>query len=102
MSTQGWNDQRFLVGQIGTFYIYSDKFTKQITDPETGEVTQIVVPGIKLGDGNAYLIDLPFLNEQYTISITEEEKRRWNNKLSFGQNSSTYTVQQENLVFTVI
>lgn len=46
------------------------------------------VPGIKIGDGNAYLIDAPFMDtdiidhiNNHTIHITEEERQFWNNKV---------------------
>ena len=54
--------------------------------------TQIGVSGIKIGDGNSYLVDLPFLGEveeifydhinNNTVHITAEERQFWNNKLN--------------------
>ena len=50
------------------------------------------MPGFKLGDGNAYLVDKPFLDEALSVQLTEhinnmkihlteEERQRWNNKI---------------------
>ena len=47
------------------------------------------VPGVKIGTGNAYLGDLPF------VTVTEEQNRFWNNKLNLLDN-----VLDETLVFT--
>ena len=49
--------------------------------------------GLKIGDGKAYVIDLPFLNDtsgidfdqhinNTTIHITNEEREFWNNKIN--------------------
>lgn len=51
-------------------------------------------PAIKIGDGNAYLSNIPFVNEgieeilethiaNNIIHITQEEREFWNNKLNF-------------------
>lgn len=102
--TAEWNANINFIGQTGTFYIYSDWKTETQEDEQTGQTKRVVIPGIKLGDGQAYLIDLPFLNDFSSIKVTEQEKARWNNKLSLGQNSVTYQVSpvDENLVFTVV
>ena len=72
----------------------------KITDSE-GNITYI--PGIKIGDGLAYLIDLPFTDSELidhinntTIHVTAEEKNFWNNK-----NRVFISPQdEENLIFT--
>lgn len=102
--TAEWNANINFIGQTGTFYIYSDWKTETQADEQTGQTRRVTIPGIKLGDGQAYLIDLPFLNDFSSIKVTEQEKARWNNKLSLGENSVTYQVSpvDENLVFTVV
>ena len=71
-----WNSKPSLIGQAGYLYIYSDY------DVENNLVA------IKVGDGNAYLKDLPFLDKLYAehianmdIHITSEEREFWNNKM---------------------
>lgn len=70
--------------------VYTDY--AQETDPETGETYDI--PGIKIGDGNAYLIDKPFVGDDtrdmlvehinnQVIHITAEERQEWNDKLNY-------------------
>ena len=64
------------------------------------------IPGIKIGDGNAYLINKPFIGEgvadilrlhleDMTRHITEAERQKWNNKLNF----TTPEINSDLLVF---
>lgn len=73
----------------GMLVVYTDY--KQIDDGQ-GNITY--VPGIKVGDGNAYLIDKPFITESLDKELTEhindmvkhitqEEREFWNNKLNY-------------------
>lgn len=80
-----WNLQRDLIAQRGHFYIY--------TDHEYYDGAYI--PGIKIGDGTSYLIDIAFVNGG---DITPEQKAFWNNKVTcyISQNDS------ENLTFSKI
>lgn len=94
-TVEEWNSDRNLISQKGTLYIYSNY--KVIKDEDDNE---IFLPGIKLGDGKAYLIDLPFLNtdpfdEQIldhinnnVIHVSLEDRRFWNNKLNLVQPES--------------
>lgn len=96
-TTAQWNSNPSYPSKKGTLYIYSDY---QIVEKD-GE--EIYLPGIKLGDGNAYLIDLPFLNtsqnnEQFlnhindmTRHITAAERQFWNNKINV-------QIKSENLI----
>ena len=79
-NTASWNSQPQLISQLGYLYIYSDY-------KQDGEGNNI--PGIKVGDGNAYLIDLPFstklIDEHIAnaiIHITQAERDFWNNKVT--------------------
>lgn len=99
-TTENWNKQASLISELNTVYVYVDHQTK--TDEEGKEVW---IPGIKIGDGKAYLIDLPFSDElmiahinDLGIHVTPEEKEFWNNKVR------TYmdTVEGEQLVFTTL
>lgn len=91
-TTAYWNSKPSYVPDRGDVLIYSDH--GQIDD---GYGTMIDVPGIKIGDGSAYLIDLPFVGadvryeiltelRQHSgntlIHVTPEEKEFWNNKLN--------------------
>lgn len=78
-TVEGWNQQNTLVGAANTIYIYTDY-------QQDGEGHNIA--GIKVGDGNAYLIDAPFLDTIYyehindtDIHITAAERQFWNNKV---------------------
>lgn len=78
-----WDAQKSLIGEENVIYVYTDHQTKTDT---WGRTTNI--PGIKIGDGKAYLIDLPFTDDVYITHIkdyvahcTQEEKDSWNNKV---------------------
>lgn len=91
-TTAGWNAQAALVSQADTLYIYTDYQRDSSNNP---------VAGIKVGDGNAYLIDLPFTDAiamehiaDNTRHITSAEREFWNDKVS------CYYAGTEQLVFT--
>jgi len=78
-TTAGWAAQSGLVGQANTIYIYTDYQEDEDGNP---------IAGLKIGDGNAYLIDAPFLDTLYLehindtdIHVTPAEKEFWNNKV---------------------
>ena len=75
----GWASKPKLISEPNTMYVYTDY---QSVDGQD-------VPGIKIGTGNAYLIDLPFIDILYArhiadnvIHITQEEREFWNNKVT--------------------
>ena len=85
-TTEYWNSQPSLIGEQSHIYIYTDYTVVNNDDVD------IFVPNIKIGDGNAYLIDNPFITtsvEQLinlhindtTQHITAEERTIWNNKI---------------------
>lgn len=87
-TTANWNMQGNLVAEEGTVYIYSDYTTY---DDGNGNITPLA--GIKIGDGNAYLIDMPFVTDALTatllrhisnteVHLTAQERAFWNNKVS--------------------
>lgn len=72
-----WDAQTTLVGEENSIYVYTDYQQKDGHN----------IAGIKVGDGNAYLIDNPFLDTIYydhvrdsDIHITAAERAFWNNK----------------------
>ena len=94
----------------GAFYIYTDYKTVEI------EGQTKVIPGVKIGDGDAYVIDLPFITDtesQQIETITEtlaslsttvdahigavdahtssQEKEFWNNKVTASLNPNDPT-----------
>ncbi len=92
-TTANWNAHPELVSVAGYIYVYSD----YQTDGDDN------IPGIKVGDGNAYLIDLPFTDSLYkehiedTVShITSAERTAWNNKITCYISPTDPT----NLIFT--
>lgn len=68
-TTEEWNSNPTLVSKKNTLYIYSDYDNNGSTD----------IPAAKIGDGSAYLIDLPFIESG---GITYEQIQSWNNKVT--------------------
>lgn len=93
-TTATWNSQPQLISAKGFIYIYSD-----YRQNEQGQN----VPAMKVGDGNAYLIDMPFSDEllyehlaDNIRHITQQEREFWNNKVR----CFTSDIQDDVLVFT--
>ena len=79
-TTAEWDAQRELIGVKNVVYVYTDH--EQTPDGKP-------IPGFKVGDGMAYLIDAPFNDDlairhihDTTIHVTEEEKAFWNSKVT--------------------
>ena len=100
-TTAYWNSQRGYVPRAGDFIIYTDYNTIE----KEGHI--IYVPGIKVGDGKAYVQDLPFLDDSTSEAliahinddsrhITEEERTRWNNKINVNDSAE---IEGEALIF---
>lgn len=96
-----WDSDISTISEKDVLYIYSDYKTIQKDGKE------VLFPGLKVGDGTSYLIDLPFMNDlnkelqqvlldhinNNIIHIQPGEREFWNNKLN-------YSLDQENLTFT--
>lgn len=78
-TTAGWASQATLVAQANNIYVYTDY------QSASGQN----IPGIKIGDGNAYLIDLPFIDTIYAqhiadseIHVSSTDRTNWDNKVT--------------------
>ena len=87
-TTANWDIQSSLIAEQGAIYVYSDYYT---TYDEVGNPT--FSPGVKIGDGTSYLIDIPVLSDtgiqmvlDYLTTnnylVTSEDRLFWNNKVS--------------------
>lgn len=96
-TSEYWATQISFVPAYGQVVIYSN-YDQIVENNQTK-----YIPGIKIGDGNAYVVDLPFIDSKLrdqllghiddsTIHVTSEEKTFWNNKLNL-------TLDGENLQF---
>ena len=68
-----------LQSKQGEIYVYSDGAEDTEGNP---------IPMIKIGDGNAYVVDLPFATAT-DIRITDEDIQNWNNKVSVRADGET-------------
>lgn len=86
-TTENWDLKPTYVPAKGLILVYIDHGTVI----RKGE--SVNVPGIKIGDGSAYLVDLPFVGEDWygileshiqntDIHVSPEEKDFWNAKLN--------------------
>lgn len=78
-TTEYWNNQPQLIPIRGCLYIYSD---------HTTDSSGTVLPGIKIGDGSSYLIDMPFVDKKYAdhildtlIHVSASDRSFWDNKV---------------------
>ena len=80
----------------GEIIVYTDY--KTMEKEIDGEIRTVYIPGIKIGDGMAYVQDLPFIDEDLrdkimmhidnpNIHVTLQEKIFWNNKLNVDDNA---------------
>lgn len=95
-----WATQIDYIPPLNTILVYSN-------ESQIGEgANAILVPRIKIGDGNSYCVDLPFLGDNVLekleehindtdIHVTLQEKNFWNNKIN-----TTNEVLEENLILT--
>lgn len=85
---ENWDRQTMLIARRKAIYVYSN-YT--YLEDEVGNRTP--VPAIKIGDGTSYLIDMPFVSDDIRhilmehiaadgIHVTEEDRRRWDNKVT--------------------
>ena len=99
-TTAEWNADITFIPQAGELIIYSDYAQEEID----GRVVNI--PNMKVGDGNAYLIDIPFMYDDVRSRlnahiddeirhITAAERLFWNSKVRD-------TVENETLIFTMM
>lgn len=90
-TTANWNAAHGMVPLEGEIIVYNDY--KTITKEIDGQLRNVQVPGIKIGDGAAYVQDLPFVDEELRdrimdhinnpdIHVSLREKLFWNNKLN--------------------
>lgn len=90
-TTANWNAARGFVPMAGEVIIYTDysSYQKEVN----GRIKTILIPGIKIGDGGAYVQDLPFVDEDLRdtlmdhinnmdLHVTLGEKTFWNNKIN--------------------
>ena len=78
-TTAGWALKGSTISEEGFIYVYTDYQT----------VDGVNIPGVKIGTGNAYIVDLPFIDQIYAthiadtvMHITQEEREFWNNKVT--------------------
>lgn len=103
-TTINWNRAIGFVPLKGEVIIYTDysSYEKEVN----GQMKRVWIPGIKIGDGDAYVQDLPFVDEDtrdilmehiqnMDLHVTLEEKDFWNNKINV---DDAYEIVHEELI----
>lgn len=96
-TTAQLNSDISYIPQKGEVRLYLDKTTI------TQDGQTITIPGIKVGDGLAYGVDLPFLGDDIlqqlldhiantSLHITQQERIFWNNKINCEEEVSEETL----------
>lgn len=91
-TTANWNNAVGFIPLDGEIIIYTDY--KTITEVIDNQNVTKNIPGIKIGDGNAYVQDLPFMDNDLrdalmahiantNVHVTLNDKSFWNNKLNY-------------------
>lgn len=107
-TTSYWATQTSDIPLAGELIVYSD-YSSEVVNGVTR-----YIPAFKVGDGLAYVVDLPFVGDDIrntlnahigdtTIHITEAERTFWNNKVRCYMGTeevSGQVVETENLIFT--
>ena len=94
-TTANWNAARGFIPLEGELIVYNDYAT--IRKVINGVEQDVTVPAIKIGDGRAYVQDLPFVDEELRdrimahinnndIHVTVMDKLKWDNKLNVDDN----------------
>lgn len=83
-TTSYWEKEGKTISRKDVVYIYTDRRIEN----------EVPIPGIKIGDGLSYIVDLPFSESS---NVTQEEKNYWNNKVSAKMSETI----DENLIFYV-
>lgn len=109
-TTANWNAATEFIPKAGEVIIYTDYSTYQVE--EFGETVTKYIPNIKIGDGQAYVQDLPFVDKDLRDRLLEHindmdmhvilgEKVFWNNKVNIDDYpTSEAEIVDYNLVFT--
>ena len=90
-TTANWDSKVTYVPDDGDIIVYIDKSTIE----EGGSIRN--VPGIKIGDGNAYCVDLPFVADdianmlyehiaETSSHVSSSDRSFWDNKLNVNLN----------------
>lgn len=87
-TSSNWSTRTDYVPKEGEIIIYTDR----------NEVDELDYPGVKIGDGMAYVVDLPFVGDEIAnditsaleatrndteIHVTNAERTNWNSKLNY-------------------
>jgi len=109
-TTEHWNNAVGFVPLPGEIIIYDDY--KTVTYEDHGETITKNIPGIKIGNGNAYVQDLAFIDDglrdrlmahidNQEIHVALGEKVFWNNKVNIDDAYEIINgeLEEETLVF---
>ena len=110
-TTENWNATRNFIPLKGEVIIYEDY--KTLEKENGSETVTVNIPGIKIGNGNIYVQELPFIDdelrdklmkhiEDQEVHLALGERNFWNSKVDIVDNadSSLDEIIDDTLVFT--
>ena len=109
-TTANWNAASGFVPLKGEIIIYTDYETENVE--ENGQTVVKTIPNMKIGDGSAYVQDLPFVSQNLRdqlnahiqngdVHTTPIEKVFWNNKVNIDDSEEINAeLVGETLIFT--
>lgn len=78
-TSEEWAQHPEIISVKGRIYVWSDH---QVLDGQN-------IPGFKVGDGDAYVVDLPFADAEYIahianipLHVSEQDRARWDDKVT--------------------
>lgn len=104
-TTAEWNSDTSYIPALGEIVVYSDQ--DSYIDATTGET--INVPNIKIGDGRAYCVDLPFIHQaevnrifqqlnnhinNTSVHVSAADRAFWDNKLNYNIDGELLTLDR--------
>ena len=113
--TENWDNAVGFIPKAGEIIIYDDYDIRTYTIEENGETVEkaTLIPNMKIGTGNAYVQDLPFVDDRtrdillnhirnLDIHVTLEDKEFWDNKVNIEDAYAqvNHCLEDETLVFT--
>lgn len=95
----------------GQIVVWTDKSRFTAKRASDGLEAEVCVPGLKIGDGNAFNIDLPFVAGDVerrldahvadaAAHVSAEDRASWDNKVTVGRTPGADGVEGETLVIT--
>lgn len=96
-TTEKWNSYPEFIPKEGTLVVYTDKYSYE----KNGTI--FYSPGIKIADGNSYLIDLPFItayDDAVGVIYSAGTQEEWMNRIDYIPKKNEIIVVTDKYVYS--